>query len=38
MEVIGRIFEGVPSDEVEATTSSNVIDLYDIDRDKLPKA
>jgi predicted TIM-barrel fold metal-dependent hydrolase len=37
MEVIGRIFEGVPSEEIEAMTSGNVIDLYGIDRDKLPK-
>jgi hypothetical protein len=36
MEVIGRIFEGVPREEVEAITSGNVIDLYGIDRDKLP--
>jgi hypothetical protein len=37
MEVIGRIFEGVPPEEVEAMTSGNVIDLYGVDLDKLPR-
>ena len=36
MEVIERIFAGVPDDEVTAMTSGNVFDLYGIDVSRLP--
>ena len=36
MEVIGRIFDGVPDDEKVRMTSGNVIQLYGISEDALP--
>lgn len=36
MEVIKRIFDGVPDDEVRRMTSENTFELYGIDRTKLP--
>lgn len=36
MEVLSRVMEGVPAEEVEQMCWSNVVDLYRIDTSKLP--